>query len=160
MQHPFILESGNWYGEGSIQFSMMEEGKLPLTTHWVIPSPDKEGKIAAIQEIQVEGMNENMRNHFLFYNIEQEEFHVALENQSFGSMVGKGIVNPKVIGWEFRLEQFGFEGFEFYEATKKKDMYLCHAEYATADDFRTIIHGKIWKVRKKTKSSKSKGMNC
>ena len=28
---------------------------------------------------------------------------------------GNGIINDKVIAWEFRVEDLGFEGFEFYE---------------------------------------------
>ena len=60
-------------------------------------------------------------------------------------MVGKGTINHKLIGWEFRLDHLGFEGFEFYEKGADSDTYLMHAEYATSDDFRTAIHGKIWR---------------
>ena len=82
-----------------------------------------------------------------FSDIASENFKIELQNQSLGVVVGQGIINTKLIGWEFRLEQFGFEGFEFYEASKEGGAYLFHAEYATSDDFRTVIHGKIWREK-------------
>jgi len=33
-----------------------------------------------------------------------------------------------------------------YEKSELPDTYLMHAEYATNDDFRTVIHGKIWRA--------------
>lgn len=146
VKHPFILEAGEWVGEGQIRFSMMDEKELPFTTNWTVPSPNKEGKIAAVQNIYVSGLSETMCNRLLFYDLAPENFAIELQNQSLGMVVGQGIINPKLIGWEFRLEQLGFEGFEFYEASKNDEgAYFFHAEYATSDDFRTVIHGKMRK---------------
>ncbi|MEM7175267.1 MAG: hypothetical protein AAF443_05015 [Chlamydiota bacterium] len=146
-KHPFILETGSWVGEGKIRFSMMDEGNLSFSTHWAIPAPDAKGKVAAVQDIRVAGLAENMCNRLVFSDIAPENFKIELQNQSLGVVVGRGIINAKLIGWEFRLEQFGFEGFEFYEASKEGGAYLFHAEYATSDDFRTVIHGKIWREK-------------
>ena len=88
-----------------------------------------------------------------------KKFTIELQNQSLGVIVGRGIINAKLIGWEFRLEQFGFEGFEFYEASKEDGVYLFHAEYATSDDFRTVIHGKIWQDKKDQPKSGEKPTN-
>ena len=146
VKHPFILEAGEWVGEGHIRFSMMDEKDLPFTTSWTVASPNKEGKIAAVQNIYVSGLAETMCNRLLFYDVAAENFAIELQNQSLGMVVGQGIINPKLIGWEFRLEQLGFEGFEFYEAAEHDEgSYLFHAEYATSDDFRTVIHGQMRK---------------
>ena len=48
-----------------------------------------------------------------------------------------------MIAWEFRVPEIGFEGFETYEK-QPDDTYLMHAEYATDDQLRTVIKGKIW----------------
>jgi hypothetical protein len=41
------------------------------------------------------------------------------------------------------VEEIGFEGFEFYEKQDDKN-YLMRAEYATTDQFRTLIQGRLW----------------
>ena len=69
-----------------------------------------------------------------------------LENEALGKVQGKGLISEKVIAWEFRMQDIGFEGFEFYEKLDDKN-YLMRAEYATADQFRTVINGKIWKQK-------------
>jgi hypothetical protein len=142
MKHPFILKPGNWLGEGKITLSMVEE-ELPFYTRWNVPPSDK-GRIASKQEIQISTLSDMMQNQFVFYDITAKSFAIELENQSLGKVIGKGMINDCLIGWEFRLDHLGFEGFEFYEKSDLPDTYLMHAEYATNDDFRTVIHGKIW----------------
>ena len=117
---------------------MMDE-ELPFYTRWKVPEGEK-------------GRIESMQNQFIFYNITRRNFAIELENQSLGKVVGKGMINETLIGWEFRLEHLGFEGFEFYEKSEAPDTYLMHAEYATNDDFRTVIHGKIWRSHEETKN--------
>ncbi|MCB1107602.1 MAG: hypothetical protein KDK76_05870 [Chlamydiia bacterium] len=143
-KHPFIFKPGSWLGEGKISLSMTEE-KLPFFTRWKVPKPDEKGRVDSVQEIQISGLSDVMQNQFAFYDITRKGFHIELENQSLGKVVGKGMINDKLIGWEFRLDHLGFEGFEFYEISEIPDTYLMHAEYATNDDFRTVIHGKIWR---------------
>ncbi|MEM8727267.1 MAG: hypothetical protein AAGE99_00930 [Chlamydiota bacterium] len=142
-KHPFILKPGSWLGEGKVTLSMMDE-QLPFYTRWKVPG-DEKGRIESIQEIQISGLSDVMQNQFAFYDITWKEFSIELENQSLGRVVGKGMINDRLIGWEFRLASLGFEGFEFYEKSEILDTYLMHAEYATNDDFRTVIHGKIWR---------------
>lgn len=144
MKHPFIFKPGGWIGEGKITLSMMDE-PLAFFTRWKVPEADEKGRVDSIQEIQISGLPDVMQNLFAFYDVTQKGFQIELENQSLGKVVGKGMINDKLIGWEFRLEHLGFEGFEFYEKGEAPDTYLMHAEYATSDDFRTVIHGKIWR---------------
>lgn len=143
-QHPFIFKPGAWLGEGKITLSMMEE-ELPFYTRWSIPPANDKGLIACIQELQIAGLSDMMNNQFSFYDIASKDFVIELENQTIGKVVGKGLIKPNLIGWEFRLGHLGFEGFEFYETCDEPDTYLLHAEYSTSDDFRTVIHGKVWK---------------
>jgi hypothetical protein len=141
--HSFILQPSAWLGEGKIQLSMVEE-ELGFFTRWNIPSPDSTGKIECVQEIQVKGLSDVMFNQFSFYDVSPSTFVIELENQALGRVVGTGIINEKVIAWEFRVEDLGFEGFEFYEK-QADDSYLMRAEYATTDQFRTVITGRVWK---------------
>lgn len=122
----------------------MVKEELPFYTKWKISPQDDTGYIECIQEIQISGLSDIMINQFVFYDILQKDFCIELENQTLGKVVGKGMLNPNRLAWEFRLGHLGFEGFEFYEATEDGS-YKMHAEYATVDDFRTEIHGKIWK---------------
>jgi hypothetical protein len=56
---------------------------------------------------------------------------------------GKGIIDSAKIAWEIRGKD-DFEGFELYELIAGGD-YKVHAEYASTDQFRTIINGLIWR---------------
>ena len=123
--------------------SMMKE-ELVFSTRWNI-FKGKKGKIESVQEIQVSGLTDIMQNQFAFYyDLTKKTLAIELKNQSLGKVEGQGMINNQLIGWEFRLNHLGFEGFEFYERGKDSEHYFMHAEYATNDDFRTVIHGKIW----------------
>lgn len=140
--HPFLLSPTSWLGEGKIQLNMVEE-ELGFMTRWNVGNRDPLGKIECVQEIQVKGLSDVMHNQFLIFDLSPTHFAIELENQSIGKVIGKGIINDKLIAWEFRVPDMGFEGFEFYE--KQEDgTYLMRAEYATQDQFRTLIRGKIW----------------
>ena len=141
-QHPFIFLPNHWLGEGKIQLNMVDE-ELQFFTRWTISSPDREGRVVALQEIQVKGLSDVMQNNFVFYDITPTSFNVELENQALGKAEGKGRIDNKLIAWEFRLKDIGFEGFEFYEK-QPDNSYLMRAEYATTDQFRTLIEGKVW----------------
>lgn len=129
----------------------MEE-QLPFYTKWKIPLPDDVGRVECSQEIQISGLSDLMLNEFAFYDITDSSFTIELENQSLGKVVGKGMITPNKIAWEFRLNALGFEGFEFYEKIDDNN-YNMHAEYATNDEFRTIIHGRIWRKEENEESS-------
>jgi hypothetical protein len=144
-QHLFIFTSGMWNGEGKISLNMVEE-ELGFYTRWNVIEADQ-GKIECIQEIQVKGLSDIMLNQFSFSEVTANNFTIVLKNQALGSIVGSGLITDKVIAWEFRIPDIGFEGFEFYE--KDGEDYLMRAEYATRDQFRTLIQGKVWKPAQK-----------
>jgi hypothetical protein len=150
-KHPFIFAPCAWLGEGKIQLNMVEE-ELAFVTRWTATEKDPTGKIECVQEIQVKGLSDVMHNQFSFYDMNGNNFLVELENPALGRVVGNGVINDQVIGWEFRVPEMGFEGFEFYE--KQEDgSYLMRAEYATTDQFRTIIRGKVWPQKVKEEAS-------
>jgi len=140
--HSFILLPNSWLGEGKIQLSMVEE-ELGFYTRWNVAVPDPTGRIECVQEIQVKGLSEIMTNEFAIYDLTSSTFSIELENQALGKVTGVGIINDKVIAWEFRVNELGFEGFEFYEK-QNDNSYFMRAEYATSDQFRTIIQGRVW----------------
>ncbi len=137
-----MLEPKNWLGEGKIKLSMVEE-ELDFFTKWNMGALNPEGQIPAVQEVEIKGMNDVMLNKFLITDITATTFTIELENATLGIIVGKGVIKKNLIAWEFRDNELEFEGFEFYE--KQEDgSYLMRAEYATSDQHRTTIRGKIW----------------
>lgn len=142
MKHQFLMTPCTWLGQGKIQLNMVAE-ELGFMTRWHIKPIDGDGRIECTQEIQVKGLSEVMHNEFLIHNLIGGEFSIDLENQALGRVTGKGLINDKVIAWEFRVEAIGFEGFELYEKQDDKN-YLMRAEYATDDQFRTLIQGRLW----------------
>jgi hypothetical protein len=76
-----------------------------------------------------------------------EAFLITLENVLLGSVNGKGLVDEKMIAWEFREDGSGtgFEGYEVYEL-QNDGTYIMRAEYSTDDQMRTIVQGNIWKA--------------
>lgn len=142
-EHPFLLTPTDWVGEGKIQLSMVDE-QLAFTTKWTSSKKDANGHIQCLQEMQIKGLSEGMQNQFSVFDITPGNFIIELENIALGKVVGKGLINDKLIAWEFRSQELGFEGFEFYERQANGD-YLWLAEYATKDQLRTVIQGKMWK---------------
>jgi hypothetical protein len=149
--HPFLLTPSAWLGQGRIQLNMVAE-ELSFVTKWNVSEPDPEGRIECIQEIQVKGLSDVMHNQFNIFDMNSGEFLIELENDALGKITGKGLINEKIIAWEFRIEEMGFEGFELYEKQDEQN-YLMRAEYATADQFRTLIQGKVWKQMEQKKDN-------
>lgn len=139
-QHAFILSPGKWVGEGKISFSASSEN-LRFYTRWLIGDADK-GSITCSQEVEMPGNEPNMINNFVFSNVTTSSFAVELENDVLGKVKGTGIIDQKTVAWEFHGGG-GLEGFEVYELQDNGD-YMLHAEYASPDQFRTIIDGRIW----------------
>ncbi len=150
VKHQFVLQPGKWLGEGEISLNMLEE-PLPFSTRWTTLPMQEDGTIASVQEIEIHQVAEKMVNEFVFSEFTDKSFVVSLENQELGQVVGKGIITEEKFAWEFRLSHLGFEGFEFYELGNDQT-YQFHAEYGTPDDFRTVIHGKIWVAKEKEPS--------
>lgn len=140
--HRFIFTPGVWLGEGRISLSLVAE-PLVFFTRWNVYPRNEKGQITCLQEIQVKGISDIMVNRFAFLDVVPTAFHVMMDNHAIGRVNGIGIIRPEMIGWEFRVQELGFEGFEFYEK-QSEDLYHMHGEFATSDDLRTQIHGKIW----------------
>jgi len=129
-----------------MQLSAVSE-ELAFFTRWTVATVDGNGLIECTQEVQVKGLSDVMRNEFVMYNFANGAFTIDLENQALGRITGKGLINEKVIAWEFRVEEIGFDGFEIYEKEDDKN-YSVRAEYATTDQFRTLIQGRVWQQTK------------
>lgn len=150
-KHLFIFSPSCWLGEGKIQLNMVEE-ELPFYAKWDVSQKDAEGKIECVQQIQVKGLSEIMHNQLLFFDVASGNFCLELDNPSIGKVLGKGLITNALIAWEFRAPEMGFEGFETYEK-QPDNTYLMHAEYATADQLRTVIKGKVWQEHSSKKQS-------
>lgn len=144
-QHLFILNPGIWLGEGKISFSASSE-QIPFSTRWTIQGEeehDGKGKISCLQEVEMRDGSEKLKNNITLSDITTTSFIVELANEMVGKVTGKGVIDSKTIAWELR-EKSGFEGFEVYELQDNGE-YFFHAEYASTENFRTIIDGRIWK---------------
>src|SRR3990167_3527348 len=134
-QHLFIFSPGIWLGEGKIRLNKVEE-ELIFFTRWTIEKQDAQGCLECTQEIQVKGLSDVMINHFVFSELTPTAFVLLMDNYAVGKMAGKGFIEPEMIGWEFRIKELGFEGFEFYEK-QSEELYHIHGEFSTSDDLRT-----------------------
>src|SRR5271157_38887 len=142
LNHTFIFAPGNWEGEGKILLNMVEED-LVFNTTWSVQAGDFAGKVECAQDIQVQGLSENMRNELTFYDFQNNSFSVDMENQNVGRITGTGVFDDQMIGWEFRNSGTNFEGFETYHR-QPDGSYLMKGEYVTSDQFRTQIEAKLW----------------
>lgn len=136
----FILTPGIWLGEGKISFSASPEF-IKFYMKWEI-TEEAPNVIRASQAIQMQGIEQKSINEFTFSEITDASFVVKLENEVFGEIMGSGIINDRMIGWEFQKDA-NFQGFETYERQENGDFFL-HAEYGTNDRYRTIIEGLVW----------------
>ena len=141
-EHDFIKKPHSWIGEGNITLNMVEED-LNFYTKWQVSDKDEIGKIQAVQEIQIGGISENMKNELTFYDFTERKFSVEMENLNIGRVIGSGVYDDKLIAWEFCDNDLNFEGFETYYL-QDDGSYLVHAEYVTSDQFRTQLEGRIW----------------
>jgi len=143
--HNFIFNPGAWMGEGRILLNMVEE-ELSFLTNWNILGKDFAGKVQCLQEIQINGISENMKNDIYFYDFGPRTFCVEMDSPNIGRVVGTGVHDDKVIAWEFRENDMNFEGYETYHL-QPDGSYVMQAEYVTTDQFRTLIDGKIWQQK-------------
>jgi hypothetical protein len=140
-KHTFIFTPGIWVGEGRIIINMI--GEMPtFTTRWTMQPPDFAGKIMGYQKVMIQGLTEGHTNQLTFYNFQARTFTAEMENQNTGRIVGVGIYNNKMIGWEFRNKEVNFEGYETYNL-QPDGSYKMKGEYVTSDQFRTQIEAHI-----------------
>lgn len=149
--HSFIFSPGTWSGEGKIVLNMVEE-ELIFNTNWAVQNRDFAGKVGAAQEIQIQGLSDNMRNELTFYDFQQKNFSVDMENPNIGRITGTGFYDEKSIAWEFRNNDMNFEGFETY-FIQPDGSYLMRGEYVTSDQFRTRIEARLWQRTNEVPSS-------
>ncbi|MBS4167107.1 Uncharacterized protein NEOC65_002213 [Neochlamydia sp. AcF65] len=140
--HHFIFHPGVWIGEGKITFSTSPES-LHFYTKWVVDKQKEKIGYICQQSVEILGIDEQVSNQLTFFEMAPASFSVRLENELIGSVSGKGVIDAKIIAWEYPLSN-DFEGFEVYELQENGD-YLLRAEYNSSDQYRTIIEGKIWK---------------
>jgi hypothetical protein len=138
----FIFNPGIWYGEGIVKV-VSNDSELKYYAKWRIQEK-KEGKIVAIQEVELEKTKEKTTNTFIFSQITQDSFLVALQNDLFGQVFGKGIISDIAIAWEFHGQDLAFEGFEIYQHLIA-DEYATRAEYVSSGEPHTVISGKLWR---------------
>jgi hypothetical protein len=149
--HSFVLSPGSWYGEGKIVLNMVEE-ELLFNTNWSVQDRDFAGKVVAAQEIQIQGLSDNMRNELTFYDFQPKTFCVDMENPNIGRITGTGLYDEKTLAWEFRNNDMNFEGFETYEV-QPDGSYLMRGEYVTSDQFRTRIEAHLTQKKNEVSSS-------
>lgn len=149
--HSFIFSPGIWHGEGKIVLNMVEE-ELIFNTNWTVQNRDFSGKVGAAQEIQIQGLSDNMRNELTFYDFQPKTFCVDMENPNIGRISGTGLFDDKTIAWEFRSNDMNFEGFETY-SVQPDGSYEMRGEYVTSDQFRTRIEARIWQRTNEVPSS-------
>ena len=75
---------------------------------------------------------------------------MELHNELVGHVIGKGVYSDKEVAWEFRGHP-SFEGFEVYHLRDDGD-WSVHAEFASPDQFRTVINGRVWKMTEDAKA--------
>ena len=68
----------------------MVEEELIFNTNWTVQNRDFAGKVGAAQEIQIQGLSENMRNELTFYDFQPKTFCVDMENPNIGRIIGTG----------------------------------------------------------------------
>ncbi|SCA58545.1 Uncharacterized protein AB751O23_AE_00170 [Chlamydiales bacterium SCGC AB-751-O23] len=140
-QHRFIFQPKVWLGQGTISLNVSTE-KVNFYTRWSLLESEDGRLLKAVQEIEMDGISEVMKNHFEFRKDKPSGFFVQLENPVLGQVSGKGLIDEKLIAWEFRSP--GLEGFEVYEL-QDDGHYQMRAEYCSAqDEEHTVIQGRIW----------------
>ena len=147
LSHIFIFDSGIWLGKGVIKLNVAKEA-LNFSMRWTIEK-EKKSQIIALQEIEISGIADVIKNQFYFYNIKPNRFKIRLESQNLGEVVGDGVMKKNLLAWEFRRVDSEFEGYEVYNLQEDNSFSLM-AEYSTSENFRTKIQGQIWKKTSKS----------
>jgi hypothetical protein len=144
MPHLFLFSPGLWLGEGKVSFSTSPE-KLHFYTRWQI-LPTVNDAISCQQTVEMQDELGSIQNSFVLSQIQATSFTIELSNHIIGTVTGHGIIDTQTIAWEFHQQnahQEAFEGFEVYELLSNND-YMLHAEYASSEQLRTIIDGRLW----------------
>jgi hypothetical protein len=141
MNPHFLWQQDHWIGEGNVSFSHSQE-KIRFFTRWQVQKalPDT---IQWLQEVELHGLQQTTNNYFTISDLKDGHFKIVLENDIMGKIIGKGVIDHRIVAWELR-DRPGMEGYEIYELQDNGD-YHFRAEYASPDRFHTCIEGRIWK---------------
>lgn len=139
MKH-FLFEKGEWLGEGQISFSTSKD-KINFFMKWILI--EEGDTIKGRQIVELVGINDKVINLFTITEITSNEFKIFLDNSSNNHLSGIGRFDDEKIAWEF-IGNKDLEGFEVFELQKEWG-YSFNAEYYAMEDFRTIVHGIMWK---------------
>lgn len=137
--HFFLFKPATWVGEGSVSFDSSPE-QMFFSTTWKIGFLENQ-RIQCIQQVKMEEIDETVENHYIFYIKDESSFDLELENESLGKVSGAGLIDAKTIAWEI-FGETAVQGYEVYEI-QENGGYLFHAEYASPNQFRTLIEGHI-----------------
>lgn len=140
-EHTFPFRPGKWLGEGVIKLNLIKE-PMKFYSRWTITDGDKD-RYHCVQEIEVEGLADRMHNEFDFDFSKHDDIQVELENTSIGKVKATGILDPKMIAWEYSNDPGEFGGYEVYEKEDEKT-YNFRSHFITADHLRSFIQGKMW----------------
>jgi hypothetical protein len=144
MHRHFLFQSGEWLGAGQVTFSSCSD-LLYFRTFWSIAEQEEEDFLCT-QTVEIIGGDRMVNIFSVLLSPEEDVFEILLSNETLGVFEGAGVVDEKIIAWEFRHKDL-FEGFEVYEKVAE-DEYRMKAEYLASNLARTMISGKIWKSKR------------
>lgn len=133
---------GTWEGRGHITFNMSSE-RLEFSTLWTVEHKENKS-IYCVQRIDIDDVEDPMINYFQLNYPENQKFEISLSNEILGQVNGSGLLDDKIMAWEFRGSELEFEGFELFEL-QEDGSYQTRAEFSSKDQMRTLIEGKISK---------------
>jgi hypothetical protein len=128
-----------WIGEGSVSFDPSLD-QMFFSTIWKI-GPLENQRIQCSQQVKMEEIDETLENSYIIYLKDDSSFDLELENDSLGKVWGAGLIDEKTIAWEL-FGETAVQGYEIYEIQEDGN-YHFHAEYASPNQFRTLIEGHI-----------------
>lgn len=141
-EHHFLLLPGTWEGRGHITFNMSAE-RLDFSTLWTIEHKE-DSSIHCVQKIDIDDVEDPMINYFELQYPQNQKFDISLSNEILGQIKGSGLLDDKIMAWEFRGSELEFEGFELFER-QEDGSYKTRAEFSSKDQMRTLIEGSITK---------------
>src|SRR5262245_34537670 len=141
----FLFQSGEWLGAGQVTFSMSPD-LLYFRTKWAV-APQGDETFQCTQTVEIIGGEQMVNVFFVMPSPDESVFEIVLHNELLGIFDGTGVMEEKVVAWEFRHTGV-FEGYEVYERVADSE-YSMHAEYLASDGARTQIRGKLWKSSEK-----------
>jgi hypothetical protein len=142
VNHHFLFQPGIWYAEGKVKVVSLDK-ELKFYAKWIIEEKKSE-KILARQLVELDEGKEKIVNQFLFFDLSGVNFNVALTNEQYGRVVGKGIIGADAIAWEFHGKEMPFEGFEIYQLFEN-EQYKVRSEFSSEGEPHTIINSNLWK---------------